>query len=317
MYWLVLLVTMPPSPTRNRVGIWRKLKRIGAISLKGAAWVVPETPETAALLDWLLREIETLKGEAALMRVDRIAPFSGEQLADLFRNERAGEYRDVARRCRKLLSQLQRGSARPGPALNRGKAGLLAVKRELDRIGRIDYLHAPAAREAHALYARAAARLQAIQERPVPARPKLKGTMPPAGSTWVTRPRPHIDRMASAWLITRFYDPKARFAFTNDVKARRNTVPFNILGAEFGHHGEHCTYESILVRLGSKDKQLRAIGEIVHEADLRDGKFDRPEAPGLSLALYGLAAIHDDDHELLKAGMAVFDGLYAVLSEGR
>jgi hypothetical protein len=129
----------------------------------------------------------------------------------------------------------------------------------------------------------------------------------------VTRPRPHIDRIASAWLIKRFLDPDATFAFADRADAAKKGVPFDVLGAEFGHHGEDCTFETLLKRYGLKDRRLQAIAEIVHEADLDDGKFTRPEARGVELAVSGLVAAIADDHELLERGMALFGGLYATL----
>ena len=138
-------------------------------------------------------------------------------------------------------------------------------------------------------------------------------SLPPSGSRWVTRPRPHIDRIASAWLIKRFLDPQAKFAFADPADAAKKGIPFDILGAEFGHRGEDCTFETLLKRFGVKDPRLNVIAEIVHEADLRDGKFTRTEATGVDLAVRGLAAATPDDHELLERGVTLFDGLYALL----
>jgi len=90
-------------------------------------------------------------------------------------------------------------------------------------------------------------------------------------------------------------------------------LEFDILGAEFGHHGEDCTFETLVKRFGVNDRRLRVIAEIVHEADLHDGKFARTEARGVDLAIKGLAESTGDDHELLERGMAIFDGLYTVL----
>jgi hypothetical protein len=141
--------------------------------------------------------------------------------------------------------------------------------------------------------------------------------MPPAGSTWVTRPRPHVDRIASAWLIKRFIDRGARFAFADTADAGRRGVPFDVLGAEFGHQGEDCTFETLLARAHLTDSRLREIAEIVHEADLRDGKYARGEAAGIDLALRALPEAVEDDHEVLERGMTLFDGLYALLKRAR
>ena len=129
----------------------------------------------------------------------------------------------------------------------------------------------------------------------------------------MTRPRPHIDRIASAWLIKRFCDPDAVFAFADAADAARKGIPFDVLGAEYGHHGEDCTFETLVKRFGLKDRRVKRIAEIVHEADLHDGKFTRDESTGVDLALRALAESTGDDHDLLERGMAIFDGLYTVL----
>jgi hypothetical protein len=131
----------------------------------------------------------------------------------------------------------------------------------------------------------------------------------------VTRPRPHIDRIASAWLIKRFYDPQATFEFADAADASRKGIPFDVLGAEFGHHGDDCTFETLVKRFRINDRRVKVIAEIVHEADLHDGKFTRHEAAGLDLAINGLVEAIPDDHELLARGGALFEGLYAVLKK--
>ena len=126
---------------------------------------------------------------------------------------------------------------------------------------------------------------------------------------------PHIDRIASAWLIKRFCDPDATFAFADAADAARKGIPFDVLGADFGHHGEDCTFETLVKRFAVKDRRVTAIAEIVHEADLHDGKFTRTEAPGVDLAINALVEATPDDHDLLDRGMAIFEGLYTVLRQ--
>src|SRR6266568_4677869 len=115
MRWLTLLVSLPPTPTRHRVGVWRKLKRMGAVKLKGAAWILPETPETIELFQWLVQEIQSSRGEATLMRVDRIDTMTDEQLTALFHRERAAEYQSLMRACREVRAQLDRSTTAHRP----------------------------------------------------------------------------------------------------------------------------------------------------------------------------------------------------------
>jgi hypothetical protein len=315
MRWLTLLTTLPPTPTRHRVGVWRKLQRMGAVRLRGAGWILPETQETTERFQWLVQEIQSVRGEATLLRVDRIDTMTDAEMATLFHKARAPEYQAVIHGCRDILRHLDRyhGNHRRPIVQLRGK--LDALKRELDRVQAIDYLKAPLGGRARSLWETTAKRLRAIETRPRASAGRHRASLPPRGSTWVTRPRPHIDRIASAWLIKRFCDPDATFAFADAADAARKGIPFDVLGADFGHHGEDCTFETLVKRFGIKDRRVNVLAEIVHEADLHDGKFTRHEAAGLDLAINGLVEATADDDDLLARGMEIFEGLYAVLKQ--
>ncbi len=314
MRWLTLLMTLPPTPTRHRVGVWRKLQRMGAVRLRGAGWILPETPETTELFQWLVQEIQSARGEATLLRVDHIEPMTDEEIATLFHTARAAEYDAVMQGCRGILRHLDRYQGDHRRSIPKLRAKLDGLKRELDRVQAIDYLKAPLGERARTLWEATAKRLRAAATHPPVTRGgRHRTSLPPRGSTWVTRPRPHIDRIASAWLIKRFCDPDAKFVFADAADAARKGIPFDVLGADFGHHGEDCTFETLVTRFGIKDRCVRAIAEIVHEADLHDGKFTRNEATGVDLAINGLVEATPDDDDLLARGMAIFEGLYTVL----
>jgi hypothetical protein len=315
MRWLTLLLSLPTTPTRHRVGVWRKLQRMGALRLRGAAWILPETPDTTERFQWLTQEIVSARGEATLLHVDRIDNLSDDQVTALFHKARDEDYRAVSDGCRDILAQLDRTRSSRGMPLTKLRARLEGLKRDLDGIQAIDYLQAPSGLRARSVWETTAKRVRALESRPTPARGRHVTSLPPAGSTWVTRPRPHIDRIASAWLIRRFCDSDARFAFADAADGARKGIPFDVLGADFGHHGEDCTFETLVKRFGVKDRRVEVIAEIVHEADLSDGKFTRGEAVGVDLAIRALAEAVPDDHELLERGMTLFDGLYAVLKQ--
>jgi len=133
------------------------------------------------------------------------------------------------------------------------------------------------------------------------------------GRTWVTRQGVKIDRMACAWLIRRFIDPAARFKFVAPRGYQRagDEVRFDMFEAEFTHEGPHCTFETLLERFSLRDRALRAIGEIVHDIDCKDEKFERAEAAGLALLVDGIARAHAEDAVRIERGGAVFDDLYA------
>ncbi len=313
MRCLVLLTTLPPTPTRHRVGVWRKLQRMGAVRLRGSAWILPETPETTELFQWLVQEIQSFRGEATLVHVDRIEGMTEEQVRRVFYKSRGVEYQAVEHGCREILRQLDRHRTNQRGSVAKWRRRLDGLQRELDRIQGIDYLDTPAGRRTRTLWETTAKRLRAAETRPRPTGGRHRTSLPPRGSTWVTRPRPHIDRIASAWLIKRSCDPEAKFAFADAADAARKGIPFDVLGADFGHHGEDCTFETLIKRFAIKDRRMKVIAEIVHEADLHDEKFTRNESTGLDLAISGLVASIEDDHELLERGTALFEGLYTVL----
>jgi hypothetical protein len=315
MRWLTLLMTLPPTPTRHRVGVWRKLQRMGAVRLRGAGWILPETPETTELFQWLVQEIQSVRGEVTLLRVDRIEPMTDDEIVGLFHKARAVEYHAVVQGCREILHHLDRYQATHRRSIPKLRAKLDGLKRELDRVQSIDYLKAPSGERARSVWETTAKRLRAAEARPHTPSAGRRRSLPPRGSTWVTRPRPHIDRIASAWLIKRFYDPEAKFGFADAADASRKGIPFDVLGAEFGHHGDDCTFETLVKRFAIKDRRVKVIAEIVHEADLHDGKFTRNEAAGIDLAINGLVEAIPDDDELLARGTALFEGLYAVLKQ--
>jgi len=105
MRWLTLLTSLPPTPTRHRVGVWRKLQRMGAVRLRGSAWILPETPETTELFPWLVQEIQSFRGKATLLRVDRIENMGDEQVTALFHQARATEYTSRSARVDALGNQ--------------------------------------------------------------------------------------------------------------------------------------------------------------------------------------------------------------------
>jgi hypothetical protein len=128
---------------------------------------------------------------------------------------------------------------------------------------------------------------------------------------WATRAGVHIDRAACAWLIRRDVDPAAEFVFVTDpAGVPPDATPFDMRGVDLSHHGDDCTFETILRRYDLADPVLWKLAEIVHEADIEDARYDAPEAPGLDVLLRGLSMVVTDDHRVLDLTGPLFDGLY-------
>jgi hypothetical protein len=129
----------------------------------------------------------------------------------------------------------------------------------------------------------------------------------------LTRPRPEIDRVGSAWLIRKFIDSDGKFMFASKISANQRAISFDMLDAEFSHHGEDCTFETLTKRFGIQEKVVHKIGEMIHDADLDDEKFQRNECIGIDRVLKGWAREGMPDREILRRGFQCFDGLYAFL----
>ncbi len=146
-------------------------------------------------------------------------------------------------------------------------------------------------------------------------------TPPAKGATWITRERPKIDRIACPWLVLRFYDKTAKFAYVPPERVlpeseSTGAVPYDVPGVEMSHDGELCSFDVMIRRLGLKEPALKDLAVIVRGADT--GRPDlSPEAPGLLAVSLGLSAMYADDHEMLKAGLVVYDALYAWLLKAR
>ena len=144
----------------------------------------------------------------------------------------------------------------------------------------------------------------------------LKANPDLRGRTWVTRPGVKVDRMASAWFIRRFVDPKARFRFADpSAPKKEGELRFDMVGGDFTHEEDRCTLETLVGRIGLPDKAVRAIAEIVHDLDLKDGKFGRAEAAGVRMMLDGLMARTESDDERIDRALLLFDDLHEALGK--
>ena len=306
------MVSLPPHPSSLRVRVWRKLRALGAVALKKSVYLLPFTPENLEHFQWLTQEVQKARGDATLLKVDQIETMTRAEVIRRFQEAREQDYRELAARYRRLAPRLPRGAR--GRSAARRDDQLARLAREVERVREIDFFDAPGYEDVRRLRETIEMHLHPREAAPTPGEVALEALK---GRRWVTRPRPHIDRIGSAWLIKRFLDPEAEVCFARPEEFPPDAIPFDALGAEFGHQGEDCTFETILKRGRLRDARLAQLAEIVHEADLRDGKYRRDEARGIDLAIRGLLAALKDDHEVLAQGMTLFDGLYAALSERR
>jgi hypothetical protein len=310
--WLLLIHQIPPDPAYLRVRIGRRLQALGAVPVKNAVYVLPATEAAREDFGWVLREIADSGGEAALMEAKLIEGLRDEDVVGLFHAARSDDYARVAERARKLDASLGRKRAAAPP---RAVAELRRIEAQLAGAVALDWFEAPGRELAEGLVEAVATRIRASAsaereaEAPADARPDLAQV---SGVTWVTRRDVRVDRIASAWLIRRFIDRAARFAFVapRGHRPRSGEIRFDMYEAEFTHDGDRCTFEVLLDAAAIKDPALRAIGEVVHDIDIKDEKFGRPETAGVARLLDGIAASHPADERRIERGSEVFDELY-------
>ena len=297
--WLLLVFSLPARQASRRVEVWRKLRRYGALPLRSSGYLLPATGENHERFQWLAAAVRKYKGEASVVQVSNIDDLPSPRLVQLFLEARAGDYQALLRELQK-----QTGASRPSAAQ------LTRWRRRFHEITAIDFFHSPLRSRVESLLER----LETGAPAAVPTGGK-RMRKEYRGRTWITRPRPGIDRVSSAWLIRRFIDPQAKFAFLGARQAA-GAIPFDTFLAEgSGHRGDDCTFETLRKEFTIRDAKVAAIAEIIHDADLGDEKFARPEGAGLDRVLIGWAQQGMPDDELLRRGMDLIEALYHALPE--
>ena len=300
--WLLLTFTLPTKRASQRVEIWRKLQRYGSVPLGNSGYLLPSNPVNEERFQWLATAIRKYKGDASIVHVQSIDNISTPQLVARFAEARTREYQE-------LIRQLQKFSSLP---LQKQAVGRLSrLRSRFQEIVEVDFFRSSLQKRVAELFARADAARVATRA-PVFAAIRPRDYK---GRVWVTRPRPGVDRSASAWLIRRFIDANARFAFAPEDQVSREAVPFDMFHERgFGHRGDDCTFETLQKQFKIRDRRVHAISEIIHDADLADGKFGRKEGYGIDEVLKGWARQGLPDQALLDRGMQLMEGLYHSLA---
>jgi len=316
--WLLFFYSVPSKPVSNRMRIWRRLLKAGAVKFKGAAYLLPYGDDHYECYQWLVTEVTAMEGEAALVRVDQFEKIKDDEIIQLFNRQRESDYRIVEKMLDEIENKIQ-DVKKMGRGINDKKLPLQlsGCVKEFEEIRNRDFF---LSETGHVLKKK----IEILQS-------EIKKTAEPYSKnhnaiiahksirdyqerTWVTRKRPFVDRMASAWLIRKFIDQKAVFGFIDEKDLRnqnRDTTAFDIVGGEFTHNGVHCTFEVLAKAFNIKDKIVKKIAGIVHELDLKDEKFSSPEVKGIEAILSGIRRTSNNDTDALENGMAIFEMLYA------
>ena len=309
MKWLLLIHQIPPKPNALRVKIWRRLQQVGAVSIKQSVYAMPLSDEAREDLSWTLKEIVAGGGDGSISEVRFLEGITDEQVIALFRKARKADYEKVIQDIHLLLADLDGDEAdRPEPPA-RGHAQVGKLARRLEEITAIDFFQTPERQSALGLLGELEARLSG-RSPAAPAAEDLEGLR---GKTWVTRKNLFVDRIACAWLIRRYVDDGAVFRFVDKEPhaALPGEIRFDMFEGEYTHEGDCCTFEVMIRRLRLADRALVPLAEVVHDIDLKDGKYGRSEKEGFGALLTGMAASQPEDAERLVEGFRLFDNLHA------
>jgi len=290
--WYMLVHQLPPKPLYLRARVRHRLGRAGAVALKNSVYVLPRRPELRDELAAIARDAQDGGGEAFLCEASFAYPDVERLVVERFRAQADERYRALERRVE---------------GLGASPSALSRLARRFDDAAKIDFFEAPHGGQIRRRLNDLRSALRRGGQRDAGGPPRC------GGRTWFTRRGVHIDRIASAWLIRRFLDPAARFRFGNARETagpRRREVSFDVPGGDYSHEDDRCTFETLVKRHGISDAALRHVAEIVHDIDMKDGKFRRAEAPGVERVVAGIVAGHSADSDRLERGAAFFEDLY-------
>jgi hypothetical protein len=310
MHWVAFSYSLPAKRASSaRVSLWRRLQRLGAVTPKAGVYVLPVQDDCVEAFQWLAQEVQEMGGDAVVMRVDRFEGLPDAKLMELFQQACRDKYAEIEKEALRLEKTVRLGRTSINRAEGLGK--LEKLRKRHAEIAEIDFFNSPEGAKVSAL-------LRSLDERLRPGDDAVVISVAPMNiadyrqARWVTRPRPHVDRLACAWLIRRFINPTAEIRYA--TRPEPDEVGFDMRDAVFGHRGNHCTFEAMMAAFNLKEPSLQGIAEIVHEIDLRDGRYVRPETAGIALVLKGWLVGGLPDAEIERRGIALFEGLFAALS---
>jgi len=269
--------------------------------LGNSGYLLPNDSPNRERFEWLATEIRGYQGDASVVEVQSIDNSSASQIVGRFVEARTRDYQELLSELRRIssVSRAKRSAARVG-----------RMRQRFQEVVAIDFFHSP-------LRARVEELLDDLQD---------QGQSSPAsaetgevlrknyrGRLWITRPRPGVDRVTSAWLIRRFIDPRARYVFATRSQLPRKAIPYDMYQGGFGHRGDDCTFETLQKAFRIRDRKVGVMAQIVHDADLGDQKFGRSEGLGIDSVLIGWGRLGLSDREILERGIQLAQGLYSSL----
>jgi hypothetical protein len=308
--WLLLIHQLPPQPNALRVKIWRRLHQVGAVAIKPSVYALPFSDQSREDLSWIFKEILEGGGDGSISEVRFLEGLTDGQVKALFQTAREEDYGKIIREARLLLAELSSPQDKdPNDESPNGTARVSRLQRRWEEVAAIDFFPTSERETAAGLLKEVEKRMSSSAF-PVTAK-KIEGDGL-KGKVWITRSNLFVDRIACGWLIRRFIDSGATFKFIPGTRHKPNAgeLCFDLFDGDFTHEGDRCTFEVMIRRLGFQDPALTGLAEIVHDIDLKDGRYGRPETEGLRALLTGVVTASPDDNLRLEEGSRLFENLY-------
>ncbi len=302
--WLLMFYSMPSKPERNRLRIYRRLQKEGTLSLKDGVHLLPYSDDRYELLQWLSQEVKTLDGEMNFVTIEKIERLENSEIITLFKNQANESYTHIEDKITSFRIDKNKE--------HESRAALKKIIADFEALHAIDFFGSSKGMKLK----------KALQEIQTSFEPTTQKSIIPRlysadfqQKTWQTRPKPFVDRMASAWLIRTFIDPNAQFVFASTIDETKKDVitTYDMDRATFTHVGDLCTFEVLLHSFGIDDVGVRNIANIVHNLDLNDEKYSTPQADGIKLILSAIRNSGCDDNDILKKSDEIFEYLYQTL----
>lgn len=308
--WLLLIHQIPAVPAYLRIKVGRRLAQVGALALKGSVYALPVAESCREDFSWIRREIVDGGGEAMVFESSAVEGIADAELQQMFRNARTKDYAALSA---ELVTVGERARAENSRARQAALTEVARIEHRFAEVQRVDFFHVAASTE---LRAQIASLKQALEQRgklPTTAPRDTYRTADYQGRTWVTRTGIKVDRMACAWLIRRCIDKKPKFRFVDPASytPKKSELRFDMSEGEFSHEGELCTFEVLCQRFGVKTPEIVRLGEVIHDLDIKDGRYSHPETEGLRRMLDGIVTQRVRDDERVEAASALFDVLVA------
>jgi hypothetical protein len=303
--WLLLVHQLPPRPLYLRAQVRRRLAQVGALPLKNSVYVLPDVRDCLEDLQWIAEEAMAGGGDATVWRAEFVDEPGDAELKARFQHASEQRFAAVETELKRKLTDLRRRKHTETAGASIGR-----LQRLVDAVRETDFFRSAAGARTQQLMTEIRTMLRSSSKMVAPdsvKRTELRRRV------WVTRRDPHIDRLATAWLIRRFVDPAARFRFVDASggAVKKSERSFDMTGAHFTHEGDRCSFETMCHRLRLDDEALTRLAEIVHDLDLKDSKFGRADAAGVQRLVDGLSAAHPDSAARVNAALPMFDALFA------